>query len=155
MQLNVSIRTKAIISIVFVSMVGAVLYLLFSADPPGYCRERSRFLSDEEFIETAVRNEVNGGMMRIDGTEPSIRAFHVNHPSCCRVKRERGSLFERMIRVNAVTVDMYYEVNEKTLKARPLGGGYYEVHATIDACGRVGDWAGTRIEKRFLPIGYE
>jgi hypothetical protein len=146
---------KKTITIVFVLLICSGLYLVFSADPAGYCRKTGRFLSDEEFIEIAVRNEVKFGNMRIDGREGSIRAFHADHPNCCRVNREAGSLIDRMLGSNFVGVDMYYEVNEKTLKAHPVGGEYYEVHLNVTACGRPGDWAGMRTEKGSLPVAFQ
>ena len=145
---------KYAIGLVLAGLGCFALYLIVPTSPAEYCREQKRFLSDEEFIETAVRNDVKGGMMKIEPSEASIRSFHADHPKCCRVRRDVTSLVERTFGLGSVQVDLYYEVNEKTLKERPLGGEYYEVHVSIGACGRVGDWAGTRIEKRHLPLGF-
>lgn len=131
-----------------------VSYTFLTSDPPGYCGEQKRFLSDEEFIEIAVRDVHRSGRMKIDGADASIVSFHAQHPNCCRVYRETQSFIDGMLNTYVVEVVMYYEVNDKELKAQPKEGAYYESYTKIGACGRAYGSIGMRTGKEYLPTGF-
>ena len=119
---------------IVVGLLGMVLYLFITADPPGYCGEQKRFLSDAEFIEIAVRYEVNTKRMNIDGSDASIRMFHANYPNCCRVdRRDKRNIFNKMLIIYTVVVQVIYEVNDREFKETKEK--YYENNFLIDACG--------------------
>jgi hypothetical protein len=145
------------VSRIVLAVAGASLGLLYVFLPfrvSRYCGEQHHFLSDEEFIEAAVRNEVPRGRIAIDGSEASIRTFSAGNPKCCRVTRRKVSFFERALGVDTVDVDMYYRVNEATLKHQ-LGAEYYGLHLAIDSCGRVLNSAGMEMRKQYVPTGFE
>ena len=131
---------------IVVSLLGMVLYLFLTADPPGYCSEQKRFLSDEEFIEIAVRDEIK--KMNIDGSEESIRSFHAKHPDCCRVSR--GGNKPMGVSANDVIVRLVFEANERWSSATKTK--FYEDNLIIDPCGSVLDSYGEGIKS--LPAGY-
>lgn len=146
-----------ILKTILLGLLGISLYAsytLLTSDPPGYCAEQKRFLSDEEFIEIAVRNEASGGMMKINGSDASIVSFHAQHPDCCRVYRETQSFIEKILNAYVVEVVMYYEVNEREFNTWPNEGEYYESYTEIGACGRVYGSMGTRTVKEYLPSGF-
>ncbi len=142
------------LAIGLVCLAGFGFYLVISVEAAGYCGEKGRSLSDQEFMEIAVRSEIPSGKMQIDESDSSIRSFHVIHPHCCRVNRTASPFLDRRLGINVVEVDMYYRVNDQTLK-KQLGAEYYEEHFEISACGKVLRTYGTGIEKKYLPTGFE
>lgn len=123
------------IKLLLVCLLGVILYLILSA-PPGYCSEQKRFLSDEEFIEIAVRDEFNTGRMNIDGSDASIRTFHAKHPNCCHVDRKAArSFMDKLFGAHVVVVQVIYEVNEKNFNETKEK--YYEDNLVIGTCGRM------------------
>ena len=125
---------------VVVGLLSIVVYLFLTADPPGYCGEQKRFLSDEEFIASAVKYEATKRKMRIDGSDESVRNFHASHPDCCRVdRRDNRSLMDRILVTYTVEVRLIYEVNEETINKmnKKYIEKYYDDHILIGACGRV------------------
>ncbi|MBC7786279.1 MAG: hypothetical protein H7Z18_02225 [Methylophilaceae bacterium] len=71
------------------------IYLIFIgiADRAGYCSAQQRYISDEEFIQIAVR--ANKDKMKIDGSEESISSFHAKNPECCSVDRKQTQYLSR------------------------------------------------------------
>ena len=120
---------------IVVSLLGMVLYLFLTADPPGYCSEQKRFLSDEEFIEIAVRWEFSTRRMNIDGSETSIQSFHAKHPECCRVSR--GGNKPMGVHANNVVVRLIFEVSETRFKE--TNEKYYDDSLIMSPCGEVLD----------------
>ena len=116
---------------IVVGLLGMVLYLFITADPPGYCGEQKRFLSDAEFIEIAVRDEFNTRRMNIDGSEASISSFHAKYPNCCHVYR--GGDKSMGISTDSIVVHLVYEVNEK--RFNETKEKYYENNKVIGPCG--------------------
>lgn len=129
-------------------------YMFFTSDPPGYCGEQKRFLTEKEFIEIAVREEASRGMMKVDGSAASVSTFYAKHPNCCRTSVEPQSFIDRILNIYFVEAVMYYEVNDKELKARPKEGEYFESYLTINACGQVVQRFGMRTGKEYLPSGF-
>lgn len=125
-------------SLLFKMILGLVgvytIYVIF-ADPPGYCAAQQRYISDEEFIQIAVRE--NKTSMNIDGSEESIRTFHVKNPDCCTVNRRQAQYSSRFLltAVNSIEVRLQFERNEKNIKDQG-GDKYHESIVIIDACGK-------------------
>lgn len=120
---------KTVYVIYFLSFI-TVIYLVFIAEPLGYCGEKNRFLRDKEFIENAVRHEKRN--MEIEDSEKAIRAFYPTHPDCCKVKRN----FERILgfyKIYTVEVELTYKVNEETFKK--TGMPFYKKTLQFNHCG--------------------
>jgi hypothetical protein len=103
---------------------------------PGYCADQHRYLSDQEFMQIAIRRQVNSNRMEIDGSDASIRSFLENNPNCCRVDRDPEwlSFIDRLFGFYVVDV----EVNFKVRKDRQMTiGQFYEGHALIRSCGEI------------------
>lgn len=140
-----------ILKTIFLGFLGGLLYVAFISDPTGYCGEKKRFLSDEEFIEIALRDAYGSGRMKIDGSDASIVGAYAQHRNCCRVYRKTQSFIDRILNINVVDILMYYEVNEKEFKTEPKDGEFYESHMRIGACGRVYESFGMRTGREYLP----
>lgn len=125
-------------SLLFKIILGLVsvytAYITF-ADPPGYCSTQQRYIPDEEFIQIAIRREKTS--MNIDGSEESIRTFHVKNPDCCTVNRRQTQYLSRFLltAVNSVEVFFQYEMSEQKT-AQYLGDKYYDAWVIIDVCGK-------------------
>jgi hypothetical protein len=133
-------------------LAGAALYLLASADPPGYCRASGRFLSDADFIGIAIRNAIREGYVDIGESETSIQEFRATHARCCLVDRTPASPLDRMLGINAVGVYMSYLPSNKPSQQQTSEEGYYVVRARIHACGNVEEISGGRVIKQTVPI---
>lgn len=103
---------------------------------PYYCAAQKRSLSDEEFIEIAIREQVNANRMDIDGSESSIRNFIKEHPTCCSIERngEDPSFINKVTGFRAVDVQIVFPVKEDLRKTI---GANYEGHVVIRPCGEV------------------
>ena len=114
-----------------------VIYLtyLVIADPPGYCAAQNRYISDEEFIQIAVKR--NKTSMNIDGSEESIRTFHAKNPYCCHVDRKHTQYFARFLSttVNSVGISLQYEMSAAQV-ARYPANKYHESIVITDECGK-------------------
>lgn len=131
-----------ILKTILLGLLGISLYAsytLLTSDPPGYCGEQKRFLTDEEFIEAAVHYEYPTGRMTIDGSEESLRTFYYKNPKCCHVDRkDKRSLFDKMIGGRYhVEVSLFYETNDAWRKRTRTIDRYYGNYLAIDTCGEV------------------
>lgn len=130
-----SMIVRILLGLIFIYLA----YITF-ADPPGYCATQKRYISDEEFIQIAVRE--NKTSMNIDGSEESIRTFHVKNPDCCTVNRRQTQYSSRFLltAVNSVEVFFQYELSAAKV-ARYPANKYYDAWTTIDVCGKpLEDW---------------
>ena len=121
--------------------IGLVLFLL--ANTRDYCIDQRRALSNEEFIEIAVRDA--SSKMHTGGSDSSNGTFRIAHPNCCRVQRNMGSFLDTIFGFATAEVEMYYELNNKS-KAR-YGTDYYHQYTVINRCGDVGRTYGEAIRK--------
>lgn len=87
--------SKLILAVTMITIVGGS-YALFIRDSntpvDGYCAKRKGFLSNEEFIQLAVRQSLKDPpQLRpdIEGSEASIVNFSQEHPGCCSVAKAR------------------------------------------------------------------
>ena len=128
---------------IFLFIVGSIVTMIVHTiitEPPGYCLAQKRYLSDEEFIQIAVRN--NMGAMKIDGSEESIRTFHAKNPQCCTVDRSKTQYFSRFLSIELNGVDVYlnFERKEKTMaEHRGTTDKYYDAWVILDICGDISD----------------
>lgn len=118
------------------------LYVSIPSDTLGYCDKQKLFLTDEEFIEIAVRDEFRTGRMNVDGSEESFRAFHAMNSDCCSVDRsDRRNFLEKMIGASySVEVLVAYEVNVEWLNRSTEK--FYVNNLVINPCGDVLDTYG-------------
>jgi hypothetical protein len=74
-------------------LISALLSLCVAAcgnsKRPDFCVAQKRYLTDEEFIGIAIRNQVYADRLGIGASEESVSNFHMNHPKCCRVTASR------------------------------------------------------------------
>ena len=132
----VFLRQRWFVALVVVCVVAISTYVLLPRDPPGYCREQKRVISDKEFIELAIRRVA--GDMAIDGSEDSIRSYHANHPECCVVDT-RGA------KNGVIEVGLRFDSSERAVR---LGAGKRrEQNITMDVCGSVLNFSGTDIDQ--------
>lgn len=100
----------------------------------GYCFPEWKYLSDEDFIQAAVRSNVRD--MDIDGSEESIKNFHAKHPKCCSVSRSYVSWGERLWFGNYVTVELNYKMKSKIPTERKYM--FYRQYLRMLQCGDAG-----------------
>lgn len=121
------------------------VYKYFYPDIPGYCYSQKRFLSDEEFIQSALRRVLKGSPYSrpdIDGSEASIRNFHSDHPGCCQIlriaagKEPEGAAFSDIWHV---AVLMSFKSLEKFSPSSPA---MYTSYTVLNECGKVLEHSG-------------
>jgi hypothetical protein len=123
------------------------------ADPPGYCAAQNRSLTDDEFIELAVKEEFKSHHMNIDGSAASISGFHAKNPNCCRVLyRDEASLLDRMFHLQRVMVHFVFERKPEDVSRYDKNDKYYESYVEFNTCGRVLNTAG--ITTKFNEVKY-
>ena len=129
----------AALSVISIAVIGYLGNRWYLSDT-GYCFEQKRYLSDEEFIQIAVRSELQN--MNIDGSEESISTFQKKNPKCCSINREPSgkSFVNVMLNHTFVDVTLRYEKNAKTFhKNEP----FYQAFVSIHSCGKVLDTIGS------------
>ena len=127
-------KNSIIIRILF-GLIFIYLSFIIFADPPGYCAAQQRNISDEEFIQIAVRQNKNS--MNIDDSEESIRTFHAKNPDCCTVYREHTQYLSRLLLTRVHSVEVYLQFEKNTEEIARTGGSniYYDAFVTISTCG--------------------
>jgi len=142
MRLQKSRWPKPIVLLAIVISITIVYkgYKYFYPDIPGYCYSQKRFLSDEEFIQLAVKEALtHSAVLRpdIDGSEASIRNFSKHHPGCCQVHRFKpGTLPKGNAYADQWTahVVMTFRRAEKPNLSAPE---MYNTFTILDVCGHV------------------
>ena len=131
----ISFIKNSMIVKIFLGLILIYLTFITFADPPGYCAAQKRYISDEEFIQIAIRE--NKTSMNIDGSEDSIRTFQEKNSDCCRVDRKQTQYFARFLSttVNSVEVSLQFERNEKNIRVQG-GDKYHESIVIVDECGK-------------------
>lgn len=126
-----------------VILIAVLAYLgnLWYLSGTGYCFEQKRYLSDEEFIQIAVRSELQS--INIDGSEKSISTFQKRNPKCCSINREPSgmSFVNTVLNHTFVEVTLRYEKNAKTLFQKKES--FYQAFVSIHSCGKVLDTIGS------------
>jgi hypothetical protein len=88
---NKTFQSKITLVVAAIILVSGIIYGLREpsySTQPGYCNKQKRFISDEEFIQIAIKKALKFPMtMRpdIDGSESSMRDLKVN--DCCKIGR--------------------------------------------------------------------
>jgi hypothetical protein len=113
---------------------------------PGFCVAQNRYLTDEDYIRIAIRDQFNSNLLNISGSEESVKEFHKKHPKCCGVNRQQDSvaILNKFNGQYVVDVEVHFEVKPERLPAK---GPYYEGHALIHVCGEIDSTYGTDSEK--------
>jgi hypothetical protein len=114
-----------------------------------------RFLSDEDFIERAVRGAIPKGI-DTDGARESIQRYHAIHPDCCEVSR-RAAIADKFFcngDTSEVLVTLRFAVRDeivtekvwnaetkafdlKTINIRQKMGNFYESLIWFNPCGKL------------------
>ena len=143
MQNLKSNRLRYLLLLIVALPVIYLTYAIATAHPVGFCTMQQRFLSDDEFIEAAVRDRYRSGSMDIAGSAASIRAFRENNPKCCLIEREKTSLLGRMLgSESGIKVTLKYALNPKRIEKNK----YYESFLSLTPCGEVTSSIGMSIE---------
>lgn len=121
--------------------------LVLFSNVSDYCNQKQRTLSDEDFIEIAVRQAARD--MKIDGSDTSIRSFHAQHSKCCVVRKHVGSWVDTIFGFATAEVEMYYELNERAYHKVHFADDFYHQFVVINRCGDIGRTYGEGI--RVLP----
>lgn len=132
------------------ALVGAVClaaflgYKYMTADPPGYCPDQKRVLSDEEFIYIALRGPFEHGQLKLDVSDTTVQTYYANHPKCCTVTKGDSSLFGRGIfGYGFAAVSITYEMSaQEIIRRNEPTGTLYNDNTDITACGKIVDWMG-------------
>ncbi|MBW7900130.1 MAG: hypothetical protein H3C26_01515 [Rhodocyclaceae bacterium] len=107
----------------------------FRAAPSGYCEAQGRHISDEEFIQLAIKLREQDWIKR-GGQEKftySGRDFDPKHFNCCRVIREESfSLFNRMFDRQEISVELNNETSTVNIYQANLNDRLF-----FDVCGRL------------------
>lgn len=123
---------------IFALLAGLWGYVYITADPPGYCREQKRYISDEEFVELAVREAFKDQRINIDGSDDSIKGFRAKHQNCCLVNgREDATIFNRTFHLQRVTVHFVFERKPEDISKYDSNDKYYESYVVFNICGIV------------------
>ncbi len=141
--MKITMKKQAIPMIAVALGVGALVYAVYSVEPPGYCSAQQGFLSDNDFIKSALRAETQHGALKLDGTDVSIIHFLVDNPQCCTVDRTPRSLLERRVGINTVGVDLRYAASSELS---------YETHLEASACGQMRTRRAYEIKTEVIPI---
>jgi hypothetical protein len=137
-------KKQTIIPMAIVALAaGALFYAVYTVEPPGYCSARQSFVSDDDFIKSALLTEIKNGALKLDGSDGSIYRFRTEHPSCCTVDRTPRTLLERRFGINTVGVQVRYEVSHALA---------YETHLEAGSCGQMRTRRAYEIKREDLPI---
>jgi hypothetical protein len=119
-------------------------YKYVTADPPGYCPEQKRVLSDEEFIYIAMRGTFESGQMKLDALGTSVQAYYANHPKCCSVTKGDSSVFPSGIFNYAFAqASITYEMSaQEIIRMNAITETFYTQIVDITACGKIVAWRG-------------
>lgn len=110
---------RTLVLLCVVASIGILLgYTAMVAPAPGYCVETQRFISDDEFIQSAIAlREIDwkkrGGREKF---KYSGRDFDPQNPNCCRVIRdETFSIINRMFDRQVVEVELNNETSVRNI----------------------------------------
>lgn len=104
MNLKLSIHFLQAISVILLSL-GADQAL--AKEPPSnfYCREKDRFLTDLEFLESAFDYEVEERDLPEPYLSLGISGMKKIDPGCCKVRREDNPFYENWSRLARLLFD--------------------------------------------------
>lgn len=129
--------------IALVSYGSYVIYGLITQHPPGYCAAQKRYISDEEFVRTAIaiyewdmsrdRKHFPGGRIskKKDDYKDQYQKWehYRNQSECCSVYRgNTQSIFRRMFGWQEVEVTLYLN---------PESRGDSQLTFSFDVCGKL------------------
>lgn len=120
---------------------------LSNATPPGYCAVQQRYISDREFIRTAIRLreedwEKWGGKVKLHQYH-SGEDFDPSNPNCCRVLRgQTEPLLARLLDNQIVEVELNNETSTGDIRGPNLNDRLF-----FTVCGKLKgrieyDWQG-------------
>jgi len=133
-----NISKRRVVATIIIIVLSA--YVLFIRDSTsrleGYCLKEKRFLTDEDFIQLAVRRALKDPpQLRpdIDGSELSIMSFSQEHPGCCRVTHEiKKSFFGNYLRTSVVL-----EIKTKEKDSSRRSPSEYTTWTVMRECGEL------------------
>jgi len=111
----------------------------------GFCWQQKRFLSDQELIDTAIRDSLR--YHRADGPYPkiyqSLEDMKTQNPGCCILKRQEN-IYSELPQVISSMLGMYISTVEITYRVADAGPEpFYKAYVLLDCCGHIRGFYGS------------
>ncbi|MES2192609.1 MAG: hypothetical protein V4454_21015 [Pseudomonadota bacterium] len=109
----------------FLLVLIAVIFLIATAKPAGYCKAQKREIPDEEICIKLFDNAISYGLVKLQPHESSGQTYFLNHRSACSVDKSAMTRFHRYGLLDAMFSDtiqasINYQMTEKAKKNRAV-----------------------------------